>query len=368
MRRNGLGSRGFTLVDLVFGVAGCTMLLFAAAGFVDQPLAPAAGQPEEPEGEAAPADPEKPRWVGPRRPWTSRLQIRDTANQRGIGQALVIFAQNNQDQYPLPSRLDKADHTVKADDPKQKDDTKNIMSVLVYGGFFGPEIAVSPAELNPDIKRDSDYEFSEPKGASDPRNALWDPRFKGPPSAGYQGCREEDPGNFSFAHVPPIGGRSKMWFNTFLSTEAVLSTRGPWYELAGDGATGTWKVSEGAAPGAMANARAAGRKGTESVTLFKRGELISWEGNVVFNDSHAEFHRTPTPESLPFTFAGLEPEARRRHPDHLFVNENDLTRAPEALTLEGESARNTNNYLRSYANVRRPVGEWIDLTGAWFAD
>ena len=59
---------------------------------------------------------------------------------------MVLFAQNNQDNYPIPSLLDKSNNTMAAGQPK--DGTRHVISALIYGTFFGPEICVSPAESN----------------------------------------------------------------------------------------------------------------------------------------------------------------------------------------------------------------------------
>ena len=126
-------------------------------------------------------------------------QIKCSANIRGIAQGLVLFSQSNKDQYPLPSLLDAANNTINAD-PSTKDTTANIISVLIYGTFFGPEICVSPAESNGNIVMDPDYYYTEPKTAANPKLALWDPAF----SADFTSVGGS---NFSYAHLLPSGPR-----------------------------------------------------------------------------------------------------------------------------------------------------------------
>jgi competence protein ComGC len=114
------------------------------------------------------------------RSYTDARQIKCSANVRGIHQGLVLFSQGNNDQYPLPSILDKANHTVRlADgtDPTAKDTTAAIISTLIYGNFFGPEICISPAEANGNIVHDNDYWYTEPKTVVNPKLAVWDPAF-----------------------------------------------------------------------------------------------------------------------------------------------------------------------------------------------
>ncbi len=297
-------------------------------------------------------------------------QIKDAANVRGIAQGLILFAQNNGDVYPLPSVLDKGSHSVKlaeGEDAGLKNQTKNIISILVYGTFFGPEICISPAESNGDIKMDPDFEYSDPKAAmGNKKLALWDPAFKGPPSNGYQGCKAEDGGNFSYAHAMPFGGRKKIWGNTFQATEAILGNRGPWYDLQ-SGATGTWMLSAKPPKDAMSYA-AGNRPATVSNTLLIHGGRNTWEGNIAYNDNHVNFETRPDPEGNPFSFKDLDP-AHRTQFDNLFANENDKARTPDADSLVGDGPdKNVNNYLRMYAGGNAAGGTIVDLKDAWFAD
>lgn len=299
-------------------------------------------------------------------------QIKDASQIRGCGQGLVLFAQNNQDNYPLPSVLDKANNTialVAGEDVGLKDQTKNIFSILIYNGFFGPELCVSTAESNGDIQTDQDYDYSEPKAAMGKVKhlALWDPAFKGPPSQGYQGCKTGDAGNVSYAHSMPFGGRKKAWGNTFMATEAILGNRGAWYELSG-GATGNWTLSNQMPRDAMPYPQGA-RPATVSNTLLIHGGRTTWEGNIAYNDNHVNFEVRPDPDGCPFTFASLEP-AQRTKLDNVFANENDKARTPDADSLSGGDGpdKNVNNYLRMYAGGTAAGGTMVDLKGAWFAD
>src|SRR5215831_18923604 len=74
----------------------------------------------------------------------SSRQIKDSTQVRGIHQGMVLALPQNDDSYPLPSRLDKGDTTVAAQG-REKDTTANIISILIYNGFVGPELCVSPA-------------------------------------------------------------------------------------------------------------------------------------------------------------------------------------------------------------------------------
>lgn len=195
-------------------------------------------------------------------------QIKCSANLRGIGQGLVLFAQNNKDQYPLPSLLDAANNTTSAD-PSTKDTTANIISTLIYGTFFGPEICVSPAESNPNIVMDNDYYYTEPKTAVNPKLAIWDPAF----SADFTAST---PSNFSYAHLLPSGPRLANWSNTFQASQAILGNRGPLISGVTKGKSG--KVTP--------------TYNTASATLVIHGPPKTWEGNIAYNDNHVNYETT----------------------------------------------------------------------------
>lgn len=334
--------RGFTLLELILVIA-------LGAGLVGL-LMPALGKAR-----------------------TSARQIKCSTHVRGMHQGLVLFAQNNNEEYPLPSMLDKANHTVAVEEGASvgiKDQTKNIVSILMFNAFFGPELCVSPAESNPDIEMDKDYEYSEPEAAIDQRLALWDPRFRATPGAAIQGARAENKGHFSYAHSMPFGGRRKSWSNTFQATEAILGNRGPWYELVG-GAGGTWTLSKNKPVDALDYPGAA-RAATVSNTLLIHGGRTTWEGNICYNDNHVGYHTQPDPDSSPLTFSGL-PKSNNVRGDNLFADEHekDRTPGPDSLVGDGPST-NVNGYLRSYSGGRASgTGKdaaMLDVKGAWFAD
>lgn len=306
-------------------------------------------------------------------------QIKCSANVRGIHQGMVLFAQNNNEQYPLPSILDKADNTLNLAPANvaeaAKDTTRSIISVLIFGTFFGPEICISPAESNGSIVLDSGYQYSEPTGISDPQKrklALWDPQFRATPSDGPQiGGVSEDAnrtgggtlGHFSYAHSMPFGGRRKMWSNTFQATEAVLGNRGPWYTLTSQ--TGTWVLAA-----ANANEGAVGPgttyQATASNTLLIHGSRTAWEGNIAYNDNHVSYESRPDPETTPFTFTGLAAASRTQF-DNVFSNENDTNRTPDTAQMTvGASQNNTNNYIRPIAGGQF-TGSVVNNI-QWFAD
>ncbi len=141
---------------------------------------------------------------------------------RGTLQGLVLYSQNNRDDFPLPSKVDRQNATVRAKEPTTKDTTSNIFSILIWQGFIPTEILISPAEVNPNIKDFRGYVFDEPPTAARPAFAAWDPAF----NADFM--RDDVPGGMSYAHMLPSGKRWKYWNNTRDGAwPPVLASRGP---------------------------------------------------------------------------------------------------------------------------------------------
>src|SRR5262245_10184283 len=179
--------RGFTLIELAAALG--VVVALAATGLI------AIGQPGSSSGDGLAAARQ-----------AARLK-KDELQLRGIGQAMIVWAQNNADWYPLPSRVDKKNETVK-DEGRAKDTTANIYSIMIFNGSLSTEIMISPLEKNPSVQAWTSYSFNAPKKAVTPAKALWDPGFTvslGP----------ETKGHASYAHLEPAGKRLKRWTNNF---------------------------------------------------------------------------------------------------------------------------------------------------------
>ncbi|HYE63650.1 MAG TPA: prepilin-type N-terminal cleavage/methylation domain-containing protein [Phycisphaerales bacterium] len=238
---------GFTLVELLIAVVASIVVAFIGLVLIDAS-----------------------------RPRCGGRQIKDSTQVRGIHQGLVMWAQNSKDQYPVPSDYDKMNTTLQVP-AAEKDTTSNIISILIYNGFFGPELCVSPAESNPAIKQMANYQYSNPTSAASPGTALWDPAFNADFTAATGG-------HFSYAHLMPAGERRADWSNTFSATTAVVSNRGPQVQ----------SVTYSAAHVPMPTFRA------NSNTLAIHGGRTTWEGNVVYNDNHVNFETRMAPDTLTF--------------------------------------------------------------------
>jgi prepilin-type N-terminal cleavage/methylation domain-containing protein len=265
-------------------------------------------------------------------------QIKDASNIRSIMQGMVIWAGNNDDNYPLPSRVDKGSQTVQipATVPTLvKDNTGNIFSLMIYNRFIPPEMCICPAEVNMRIVKDLGYEYSYPSLAANPQAALWDPGFCGYPGETGSGVgigrrNGAVEGNVSYAHCPPFGDRSQQWKSTLDSRTAVLCNRGPSY----DGTPGAWMLRPGI-------------QGVNSNRLRIFGGPRTWEGNVGYNDTHVAFTGVPDPENLPITY--MTPiNGRRTQPDNIFVNEDPISGVPvgDQFVDYGDNA-----YLQLYGDV-----------------
>jgi prepilin-type N-terminal cleavage/methylation domain-containing protein len=276
-------------------------------------------------------------------------QLKDSSQVRGMMQGMVLFAQNNDDDYPLPSKIDKANMTVAAGSaPQLKDNTRNIVSVLVWNSFFPTEMGLSPAEVNGDIREYEDYQFDEPQDAVDDQFALWDPTFRATPEDVDDGTYSntvdpsDESGGFSYAHAMPFGKRKAKWSNSFVSTEVALANRGASYDLT-DPTNGEWELVQDSG----SNQGYDTRVGITSNTLLIHGTRTKWEGNVGYNDNHVDFENAPDPDGVTWSFTDLQPEYRTKR-DNIFENEDDQTRN----RLDGEQLQgandNANAYVRSY--------------------
>jgi prepilin-type N-terminal cleavage/methylation domain-containing protein len=298
----------------------------------------------------------------------SARQLKDSTQVRGLHQGMVTWAQNNNDEYPMPSRVDRANYVIAdpgAQNTQRKDLTRHIFSMLIFNGTVSTEIFINPAEASGVVRLYDAYEFDQPQGAVTPVQATWDPKFRGTPMDLAIGTSlATDPGNNSYGHNTPFGKRKAKWSNSFSASEVVVGNRGPIFTLTGTGATRQWNLLTGSA------------YGEQSITLLIHGSRVKWEGNEAFNDNHVEFLTKADPENVTFTLAQAQGNTRTV-PDNIFVNENDNTGVAEfgntasagpnqQGAYNDNTVHNNNNaYIRPYAqmtgtNISPVIQVWCD--------
>jgi hypothetical protein len=268
--------------------------------------------------------------IGAHEPRVTSRQLKDSTQIRGILQGMVIWAQNNQDRYPLPSALDVNNTTVAATGTA-KDTTSNILSLLVYNGYVSTEMFRSPAEVNGNIEVYDDYEFDAPSTAVSPTTALWDPAFHASPSAPFNIGAAGNPaniGNNSYAHTAPVDARRPLWGATFVATQVAIANRGP-------GVIRVDQTRDGPVP----------VFDPHSNTYLIHGSRTRWEGNVGYNDNHVTFETRIGPEGLTYTTA-----AGKERPDHLFFDEPDDPTAANAFLGIWTTAGDTKKEYTSWVD------------------
>jgi len=320
-------NRGFTLIELLVVIAIIALLVGI--------LLPALGKAR-----------------------ASARQLKCSTQVRGIVQAMVVWANNNQSKYPLPSEIDGGNTTTNigntAATAYQKDTTGNILSLMIFNGNISSEICVSPAESNTGaISVKKDYALSNPTGAPQPSNALWDPGFMGTPNqTPIVGTAVSGQGNNSYAHTWNTGARATRWTNNFGSTEAVFGNRGPTYKGTGS-ANADDQIAWPSTGWRLNDAGATTGPGVDSVTLLIHGGRNTWEGNIAYNDARVNFETRPDPIEITYRRNVTNPSATNPAtvPDNLFIDESDDAASAGQSGAANIRARNTNQWLRPIATV-----------------
>lgn len=299
----------------------------------------------------------------------SARQLKDSTQIRGTIEAMVLFAGQNSDTYPMPSRMDRSDNTLdnKYANPGEENLTRHMISKLIYDGFIPAETCYSPAEVNGQIQEDKNYEFDKPSAITDEdkaERAEWDPGFRATPidddnpitfKRNGPTPEQADQGSFSYAHIPPFGRRRQRWANTFAANEVVLGNRGPSFERDGKAA---WKEID------SENVNGDGTKplGNTSITKTIHGSRTKWEGLIGFNDNHVTFFNAAAPDKIIWTFERDNLGEAKTQPDNVFHDEADVdaTENTESSTVKLTGTTkldNINAYLRSYSQVSSSNGD-----------
>lgn len=311
----------------------------------------------------------------------SARQLKDSSQIRGIIQGLVVWAGNNGDLYPLASVHDRQNYTINltnAAEAFKKDQTRHLYSMLIWNTLSPTEMFVSPAEANSEIKVMQNYQNAQPEGASDKKNALWDPWFRVTPNtseksdggaAKYGKAGPTDiEGYASFAHSPVYGDRKSRWSNTINATEAVVGNRGlgsftdgKWGNAAGQASKNVFE-SDALTPESW-KAKQTEDQFLQSNTLLIHGSRNKWEGNIGFNDNHVDFFNDFQSDLFTFSLPNA-PAGQKTRKDNFFIGEDETAANLKAIE-KAKGATNTTNLLRT-RNLF--IGIAIDTTGTSAAD
>jgi prepilin-type N-terminal cleavage/methylation domain-containing protein len=282
---------------------------------------------------------------------------KDSTHLRAIVQGMSSWAGSHAGAFPRPSAVDLANKTIDPgnDAPLVKDNTGNILSLLIYNDLFTTEQARSPVENNEKIVADGAYERGSAQRAEAPDLALWDPGFAGFPGeknsftgVGPRGRRDETVGNNSYATAMPFGERSEAWANDFSARTVLAGNRGPVYT----GVPGQWTLHL--------------TLGINSNTLRFYGRPDQWDGHLAFADGRVQYFDRPDPAELPLAFKSGSDSIS--FADNVFYNENDNDHTNPATGDQDRPGRWTNAYLRPYGNVEATPAQASDPRVALFRD
>ncbi|MFN7374490.1 MAG: type II secretion system protein [bacterium] len=290
----------------------------------------------------------------------SARQIKCATQVRNVVQAMQIWAQSNRDRYPTPSVVDVSNQTLNVTPAANKDNTGNVLSLLIFNAAITPEICVTPSEVSGNVSAMTDYRNSNPSTAAVAANALWDPRFRGAPSAVETGAAGRDTAqlnsNNSYATlVFQIAGRTSKWTNNYSATDAVFGNRGPLFTGQSTGNNGQ---EVGFPTGAGGWQLLAGSDlGERSQTLQIHGGRNTWEGNIGYNDGHVNLENRADPAEVTFqsqsaiTLPG-NTTPTRTIPDNLFVDETNEN---------SDRTKRSNAWLRPVGNISAgTITFWVD--------
>jgi prepilin-type N-terminal cleavage/methylation domain-containing protein/prepilin-type processing-associated H-X9-DG protein len=276
-------------------------------------------------------------------------KAKDSTHLRSIVQGMSSWAGNHGGDFPLPSAVDLDDKTVASggDAPLVKDNTGNILSLLIFNDLFSTEQARSPVETNEAIEIDTEYSRGSAPLAESDKLALWDPGFAGFPGeensftgVSSKGRRSETIGNNSYALAFPFGDRKEGWNGSVNAQTVIAGNRGPQYRFKdGD----TWTLDPN------------GRLSGQSNTLRFYGRDDRWEGHLAFADGHVSFTETPNPADL--TMVSYDRTADTVL-DNVFVNENEEAGAfgSYSATLDTRPDLGTNTFIRVWGNLSAERG------------
>lgn len=226
-----------------------------------------------------------------------------------IHKGWVLWAQDNQGRFPLPTSVDAA--TAAACD-QSGNSTANLHSLMIFNTYYSPEIVICPNEAAPNVAADENYRYGQ-EGDPDWNPAWkWDPAF----SADIQTPGGES--NVSYANLALVGQRwEKQWADTLDANFAVLADRGPMN----------------------------GVPNPKSNSYLLHGDGKEWSGNVAFNDGHVAEWAKASAGATPFAGSGpptwINPATGLAQADNLFAEDDVVTHSDIWLAIFGDTDEST---------------------------
>lgn len=261
-------------------------------------------------------------------------QIKCGSQVRGIIQGYITWAQNNNEIYPRPDLLDKNNVTepTETNATGGKTRTGTICSVLIFNKILTPDIFVTPAESDINIRpiTESEYDYANPdflaigNNLADRAGGLWDPAFKGAPTkndrsaiitvggTSTQTAPPQNVGNNSYAHIPVANGWMPQWGTVQANaTIPIVGNRGPQFGLTEQvpKSVDEWNTILDNLPDSKF------AEGRGSNCMLIHGGKTTWEGNIAYNDSHVKFETTFAPKEIQVWYN------TKFYPDNLFICE-----------------------------------------------
>ena len=256
-----LGSRGFTLVELLVVVAIIALLIGL--------LLPALGRAQR-----------------------AAKSLNDSANISQIHKGFLTYANSDpKGRLPLPGLVRRASVPGagnngaaafvpgQGEEQQNQNNTANLYSSMIAKNFITTDILISPVEENPVVKLKSDYNFNSfnPAGTGDAFGPFhWDASFRANIFAIADGGAT-NVCHTSYAHLALIGDRKKFyWNNKASSTRPIMGNRG------------------------THNGAISGTNYSKSYTLLFHDAKDTWEGHICYGDNHVNLERSVIPDTVQY--------------------------------------------------------------------
>jgi len=240
--------------------------------------------------------------------------LKDKAQIKQIHQAMLVFANDNDEVLPTPGLIDREpdEYTGQELPGVGKEDvsantTQALYSCMIAREYFNPDLLIGPTEQNPVIKEYRNYNYQ----AYDPTSAVdtyWDPDFKATLNGTVAGdC------NTSYQHMLLYGQRKKVrWRSSSRENDPIISSRGPFHDTAST-PTDPKQISR-------------------SYTLLLHGPKKEWWGNIAYSDNHTEVAQTFYPPLVSYEPQYAEGQLTK---DNIFAAESEFVELEELDDVYG---------------------------------